>query len=53
MTRRWMTFITTLYRNPLVQVGVLTMYYLAILGGVLLVSGRAAFTTRGFIYQGF
>ena len=48
-----MLSITTLYRNPLVQVGILTLCYLAILGGVLLVSSQAASTTPGFVYQGF
>jgi hypothetical protein len=48
-----MRSITTLYRNPLVQVGVLTLYYLAILCGVLLVSSHGGFTTPGFVYQGF
>jgi hypothetical protein len=48
-----MRSITTLCRNPLVQVGVLTLYYLAILVGVLLVSSKGSFTTPGFVYQGF
>jgi len=53
MTRRSMRSITTLRGNPLVQVGGLTLYYFAILGGVLWVSSHAAFTTPGFVYQGF
>ena len=48
-----MRFITTLCRKPLVQVGGLTLYYFAILGGVLWVSSHTAFTTAGFVYQGF
>lgn len=48
-----MPSITTLCRNRLVQIGALTLYYLAILGGVLVVSSHAAFTTPGFVYQGF
>jgi len=48
-----MPFITTLSGNPLIQVGVLTLCYLAVLGGVLLVSGRASFAAQGFVYQGF
>jgi hypothetical protein len=48
-----MPSITTLCHSPLARVGVLTLYYLAILGGVLLVSSQATFTTPGFVYQGF
>ena len=53
MIRRSMRFFTTLCRNPLVRVGGLTLYYFAVLGGVLWVSSHAALTTPGFVYQGF
>jgi hypothetical protein len=35
------------------RTAVLTGYYLAILGGVLLLATLDAFTTPSFVYQGF
>jgi hypothetical protein len=53
MTRRWMPFITGLYTNPTVHIVGLTLYYLAIILGLILMYGRGDFSTPPFIYQGF
>lgn len=53
MTRRWMPFITGVYANPSVRVIVLTLYYLAIILGLIVMYGRGDFSTPPFIYQGF
>ncbi|MCL5025880.1 MAG: teichoic acid D-Ala incorporation-associated protein DltX [Chloroflexi bacterium] len=60
MTRRWTPSITTLYAslaalvdNRWVRLGWQTLFYLAILVGLLLLYGKGDFSTPGFIYQGF
>jgi hypothetical protein len=53
MIRRLTRSITTLSANPAARTAVLTVYYLAILGGVLIVATRGAFVTPSFVYQGF
>ena len=42
-----------LYANPWARVTVLTLYYLAILLGLVLMYGKGDFSTPPFIYQGF
>jgi hypothetical protein len=42
-----------LWHNPLVRTAALTVYYLAILVGLLVLYGRGDFSTPSFIYQGF
>ena len=49
----WMSSITTLYANPRVKALLLTLFYLAILIGLLLLYGRGDFSTPPFVYQGF
>lgn len=53
MTGRWMHSITALYNNPGVRIAVLTIYYLAIILGLIVMYGRGDFSTPPFIYQGF
>lgn len=53
MIKRSTTFITTASTNPRVRVVVLTLYYLAIIVGLIILYGRGDFTTPKFIYQGF
>ncbi len=42
-----------LTQKPGIRVTLLTLYYLAILVGLILMYGRGNFTTPSFIYQGF
>jgi len=51
--RRWTRSITELYANPWVRSILLTLYYLAILIGLILLYGKGDFSTPKFIYQGF
>jgi hypothetical protein len=48
-----MTSITNLAANPWIRSGVLALYYLAILLGLLLIYGRGDFSTPSFVYQDF
>ena len=49
----WMLSITTLYARPWVKSLLFTLYYLAILIGLLLLYGKGDCSTPPFIYQGF
>ena len=51
--RRWMTSITAVYNNPIGRIILLTLYYLAIILGLILLYGKGNFSTPKFIYQGF
>ena len=51
--KRLTTFITTLYANPWGRVFLLTMYYFAIILGLVLMYGEGDFTPPDFVYQGF
>ena len=53
LIKRWMRSITELYANPRVRSILLTLYYLAILIGLILLYGKGDFSTPKFIYQGF
>jgi len=53
MPRRWIASITTLRASPRVRVAALTLYYLAVLTGLILIYGRGDFSTPSFVYQGF
>ena len=53
MTRRWVSFFSNLYHNPTARVVALTLYYIAIILGLILLYGRGDFSTPPFIYQGF
>lgn len=46
-------FFTALYRNPWVRVLLLTMYYGAIIVGLVLLYGKGHLTSTDFVYQGF
>ncbi len=48
-----MLFITELWNNPRIRVIALTLYYLAILFGLILLYGKGDFSTPPYIYQGF
>jgi len=39
--------------NPRLRVAVLTLYYLAIVAGLIVLYGRGDFSTPSFVYQGF
>ncbi len=53
MIKRSTIFITAAYHNPTVRVVALTLYYLAIILGLIALYGRGDFSTPSFIYQGF
>ena len=53
MIRRLMRSTTTLCADARVRTVALAGYYLAIMGGVLLLATLNAFTTSPFVYQGF
>jgi hypothetical protein len=50
---RSMPLFATLAANPWLRGAALTLYYLAILLGLLVMYGRGDFSTPSFIYQGF
>src|SRR5262249_11204276 len=50
--RRWMLSFSTFFARPWVRIAVRTVYYLAILIGLLLIYGKGDFSTPPFIYQG-
>jgi hypothetical protein len=39
--------------HPRTRVALLTLYYLAIIGGLVVLYGRGNFSTPPFVYQGF
>ncbi len=53
LIRRWMLFITGIFANPLSRGIALTLYYLLIILGLILLYGKGDFSTPKFIYQGF
>ncbi len=53
MIKSWMPTITRIYHNPTVHVILLTLYYLAIILGLIIMYGKGDFSTPSFIYQGF
>ena len=53
MIRRLMAFFTVAYRNPWGHAFLLTLYYLAIIAGLVIMYGRGDFVPHEFIYQGF
>ena len=52
-TRHWFSSIKMFFANPWVQGILLTLYYLAIIVGLILMYGKGDFSTPKFIYQGF
>ena len=39
--------------HPRARAALLTLYYLAIIAGLIVLYGRGDFSTPGFVYQGF
>lgn len=52
-TRPWMHFFMTCYTNLWVRRVFLTLYYLAIIGGLIYLYGKGDFSTPDFVYQAF
>ena len=46
-------FITELYRNPWARAVLLSLYYLAIIAGLIYLYGKGEVTSPNFVYQGF
>ncbi len=53
MIGRWTPFFTALYNNSTVRILALTLYYLAIILGLIILYGKGDFSTPPFVYQGF
>ena len=53
MLRRVSAFVRGLAAKPSVRFVALTVYYLAIILGLIIMYGKGDFSTPPFIYQGF
>ena len=53
VTDRWMRFVARVAGNRRVRFVSLTVYYVGILIGLILMYGRGDFSTPSFVYQGF
>ncbi len=51
--KQWTDFFMGLYASPWVRTVALTLYYLAILLGLILMYGKGDFSAPSFIYQAF
>ena len=51
--KNWFSSIQKFFTNPWIQGILLTLYYLAIIIGLILMYGKGDFSTPKFIYQGF
>jgi hypothetical protein len=51
--KRLMNFFMALYANPWGHIFILTIYYLAIIAGLVFMYGKGDFSTPDFVYQGF
>ena len=51
--KRLTTFFTAAFTNPTIKTILLTLYYLAIIAGLIIMYGKGDFSTPKFIYQGF
>jgi hypothetical protein len=51
--KRLTTFFTDVYTNPWGHTILLTIYYLAIIAGLIALYGKGNFSTPKFVYQGF
>lgn len=51
--KRLTHFFTVAYTNPTVKIVLFTLYYLAIIAGLILMYGKGNFATPKFVYQGF
>jgi hypothetical protein len=52
-TKRLTEFITTISRNPWARVMLLSIYYFAIIAGLILMYGEGSLAAPEFVYQGF
>jgi hypothetical protein len=53
MLARWQSLAGGVWANRWVRFVALTLWYLAILGGLVLLYGKRHFETPPFVYQGF
>ena len=53
MPKHWRIFFTAVRDNLWLRQVALTVYYLAIIAGLVALYGRGDFSTPAFIYQGF
>lgn len=53
MPKSWMNFIAAFSAKPGARATALTLYYLAILVGLLMLYGAGDWSTPSFVYQGF
>jgi hypothetical protein len=53
LTGSWMLSITALCRNSWIRFLALTLYYSAIIAGLIWLYGKGDFSTPKFVYQGF
>ena len=53
LIKQWTSFFTGFYTNFWVRTFTLTLYYLAILLGLILMYGKGDFSAPSFIYQAF
>ncbi len=52
-TERLTKFITTISTNPTARLILLTIYFFAIIAGLILMYGEGSLATPEFVYQGF
>jgi hypothetical protein len=53
VTGNWLHTAKGLYNNPTLRLVALTLYYLAIILGLIIMYGKGDFSTPPFIYQQF
>jgi len=53
LERNWFFSLANFFAHPWVRGILLTLYYLAIILGLILMYGKGDFSTPKFIYQGF
>lgn len=53
LIKRLTTFFTAAYSRPATKTILLTLYYLAIIAGLIFMYGKGDFSTVQFVYQGF
>ena len=53
LIKRLTSFITAIRANPWGRIIWLTVYYLAIIAGLVALYGKGDFSTPDFVYQGF
>ena len=53
MPKSWTSFIVACCADPAARGAAMTIYYLAILAGLLALYGAGDWSTPSFVYQGF